>query len=334
MKLEYFPRVALGFWPTPLEPAKRLSEALGGPEIWIKRDDLSGLAMGGNKVRKLEFILAEALAQGADVVLTAGSAQSNHARQTAAACARFGLPCILILRGDPAAECQGSLLLDNLLGAEVRIYGGISQADRERIMYQVANELRAAGRRPYVIPVGGSCGLGALGHALAVKEIADQAEALGLKIDVLITSSSSGGTQAGLILGQRLYNLNWQVWGISADLSVSELATVVAQVANQGARLLGMDEFNPKDVIAYDDWVGPGYGVMTQECREAILLLARTEGILLDPVYTGKAMAGLINLACRGLLSKRHKVLFLHTGGTPALFAYRAELLSAQSERH
>ena len=320
-----FPRFPLGTFPTPLEPLPRLTAALGGPDLWVKRDDESGLALGGNKVRKLELLLGEALAQQADVVLTTGGAQSNHARLTAAAAKRAGLGCILVLRGDPALAPQGNLLLDHLLGADVRVFA-CRPEERAIRMAQIADEQRAAGRRPYVIPLGGSTGLGALGYALAAKELADQASAQRLRVDHVIVSSSSGGTQAGLVLGTRLYGLPWRVWGITPDATEVELQALVADVASQAAALLGLPPIPPAEIIVRDAYVGPGYGVMTPECRQAIRLVARTEGLLLDPVYTGKAMSGLIDLIRRGILKKGETVVFWHTGGTPALFAYAAEL--------
>jgi D-cysteine desulfhydrase family pyridoxal phosphate-dependent enzyme len=328
-RLELLPRVSLGRWPTPLEPAPRLTAALGGPDIWIKRDDLSTLALGGNKVRKLEFLLGDALAQGADVVLTVGGVQSNHSRQTAAAAARVGLRCILILNGQAGATPQGNLLLDELLGAEVRLYPGISAAERDRIMHQTAEGLRAQGHHPYAIPLGASTGLGAMGYTLAARELAEQAEALGMALDGVVVSSSSGGTQAGLLLGQRLFDLPWAVWGISPDLAAAELRSLVADVASQGAALLGLSPVRAAQVLVYDDYVGPGYGIMTPVIKEAIHLAARTEGVFLDPVYTAKTMTGLIDLVRRGVLVKGQTIVFWHTGGTPTLFAYAQELAPA-----
>lgn len=326
MNIDEFARFALGAFPTPLEPLPRLSALLGGPTIWVKRDDQTGLALGGNKVRKLELLLGDALAQHADVALTTGAAQSNHARLTAAAARRAGLDCILILRGDPSQPPQGNLLLDHLLGAQVRIYD--SQAgERAALLARAAEEQRAAGRKPYVIPLGGSNGLGALAYAMAAGELAEQAAAIGLRVDHIVVSSSSGGTQGGLVLGCRRYGLPWKVWGISPDLSETDLQETVAAVASSGAALLGEPPFQPEQIAAVDGYVGPGYGKMTPECRQAIRLVAQTEGLLLDPVYTGKAMAGLVDLARRGTWDRGENVVFWHTGGTPALFAYEDELV-------
>ncbi len=325
MKLDQFPRVRLGNLPTPLEHAPRLTAALGGPDIWIKRDDLTGLALGGNKTRKLEFVLAEALTQGADVVLTTGGPQSNHARQTAAACARLGLRCVLVLRGDPTVARQGNLLLDDLLGAEVRILN-IAREERAAAMASIADELRLQGHRPYVIPLGASTGLGALGYVAAAQELAAQIRQAGLDVDAVILCSSSGGTHAGLLVGRSLCGESWPVWGISNDDARAGLTKAVARVAAEATSLLGMASLPDGEIIVYDEYIGPGYGIMTDACREAMGLVAQTEGVLLDPVYTGKAMAGLIGLVRQGVLKRGQTVVFVHTGGVPALFAYGSDL--------
>jgi len=327
--LNRFPRVNLGTWPTPLEPALRLSAALGGPEIWIKRDDLSTLGLGGNKVRKLEYLLADALAKGCDVILTTGAAQSNHARLTAAACARLGLRCVLVLRGKPdqgrPGRLEGNLLLDHLFGAEVRLVD-CHPDERNAIMTAMAAEMATAGHQPYTIPVGGSTGLGALGYARCAQEIAAQAASFGLRIDVVVSSSSSGGTQGGLVLGQKGLRLPFAVWGISADYSRAELQALVSRVATEAATLVDGPVVTPAEVCAFDEYVGPGYGVVTEGCREAVRLFASTEGIILDPVYTGKAAAGLIDLIRRKELRPGQRVVFIHTGGSPAIFAYGPEM--------
>lgn len=327
MRPEEFPRIPLGHFPTPLHPLPRLSALLGGPALWIKRDDQSGLALGGNKVRKLELLMADAQAMGADVVLTTGGLHSNHCRLTAAAAVRAGLKCILILRGDPNEPLTGNLLLDHLLGADVRVFD-CRPEEREVIMERVAEEERAAGRRPYVIPLGGSNGLGAMAYALAMRETSEQAAALGLRVDHVVVASSSGGTHAGMVLGCRYYGLPWKVWGISPDLSETDLQETVARVLARGASMLGEGPVEPEEIVAVDAYVGPGYGVMTPECRGAIRLAAETEGLLLDPVYTGKAFAGLIGLARQGTWRQDENVVFWHTGGLPALFEYERELLA------
>ncbi len=320
------PRVQLGYLPTPLERASNLTRALGGPQVWFKRDDLIGLGLGGNKVRKLEFLLADALTKGADTVVTTGAAQSNHARITAAAARKLGLRVVLVLRGAPDTPRQGNLLLDDLTGANVRLVRWATPAERDELLIQVAEEVEAEGGRPYIIPLGGSNGLGALGYVVAAQELQAQARQQRLNVTCVITSSSSGGTQGGLALGAKLFGAPFAIWGISADLRSEPLQQMVIGVIAEAARLLGCPTLEAKELTVFDDYVGPGYGIVTRETGAAIRLVAETEGIFLDPVYTGKAMAGLIDLVKKGTLGPGQTVIFLHTGGTPALFAYQKEL--------
>jgi D-cysteine desulfhydrase family pyridoxal phosphate-dependent enzyme len=319
------PRLHLAHLPTPLEPLPHLSAALG-PRLWIKRDDQTGLAAGGNKTRKLEFLLAEAQRREADTLLTVGGPQSNHCRQTAAAAARLGLRCVLVLGGHAGqARAGGNLLLDHLLGAEV-IWAG--ERTREAVMDERAEAERAAGRQPYAIPLGGSTALGAAGYALAMAELLEQARAAGVRFDRVVVASSSGGTQAGLVAGARLHGFEGEVLGISIDEERAALQSTVARLAAETAALLGQPHALAPDDISVDaNYLGGGYGVMGQPEREAIRLFALTEGILLDPVYTGRAAAGLLDLVRRGTIGRGETVLFWHTGGTPALFAYADELL-------
>jgi D-cysteine desulfhydrase len=307
----------------------RLSEALGGLEIWIKRDDQTGLATGGNKTRKLEYLIADALAQGADVVLTTGAAQSNHCRQTAAAAARAGLDCVLVLRGGPLPREQwdGNLLLDDLLGA--RIWWARDE-DSPVAMEAAAEAERAAGRKPYSIPIGGSNMVGASAYVLAFQELWDQIVAGGLiPFDRVVFASGSGGTQAGMVVGARACGYGGQVLGISVSKTAEELGEAVAALLAPTASYLDLElEFGPEAVQVEDGYLGAGYGVLTDAERSAVRHVARLEGILLDPVYTGKAMAGLLDLVRRGEIGASEKVLFWHTGGTPALFAYTAGLLA------
>lgn len=315
-------RIHLAHLPTPIEPLRRLSEYLGGPQIFIKRDDQTGLATGGNKTRKLEFLLAEALAQGADTLITPGAAQSNHARQTAAAAARAGLRCVLVLRQPTTGDKpQGNWLLDELLGAEIRWV-----ADKTQVaptMQAVAQEVRAQGRAPYLIPYGGSNPTGAAGYVAAMEEIAAQGQ-----FDHVVFASSSGGTHAGLAVGARALNYPGRILGISVDEKVDDLKTFVARLASETAAHLGLAlRFTPDDICANADYLGGGYGVMGRLEREAIYLAARLEGLLLDPVYTGRAFGGLIDLIRKGTFRRDERVLFLHTGGLPALFAYHDQLM-------
>jgi len=326
MKLSKLPRQSLGFLPTPLIELKRLSNFLKGPRIWIKRDDQTGLAFGGNKTRKLEFLVGAALAQGADTLVTGGAAQSNHCRQTAAAAAMCGLECHLALGGAAPAAPQianGNLLLNGLLGAHIHWCG--EQRKGEQIPQLVA-QLKAAGKSPYVVPYGGSSKVGALGYVDAVRELDTQLNAIGEKISHMVFASSSGGTHAGLILGKQIFGIESNIIGILIEKeSAGEvpLEQTIVALANDVAVYLGVDaRFSQNDVQLNADYLGGGYGVVGDLEREAIALLASQEGILLDPVYTARAMAGLIDLIRRGEFSPDDNVLFWHTGGGPALFAY------------
>lgn len=320
-------RFPLATLPTPLEPMHRLRAALGGPELWIKRDDQTGLATGGNKTRKLEFLIADALEQAADVVLTVGAAQSNHCRQTAAAAARAGLDCVLVLAGDPLPRDQwtGNLLLDDLFGARILWSGA---RDRLAALEAAAEAERAAGWNPYVIPYGGSNPIGASAYALAFEELWNQMLAeSGRSIDRIVFASSSGGTHAGLVVGAKVCGYPGQVLGISVDKTAGHLREGVFALLGPTAERLALDlPFGPDDVQIDDRHLGPGYGIPTHAEIEAIRLVAEMEGILLDPVYTGKAMGGLIDLIRRGEIRSGERVLFWHTGGMPALFAYARDL--------
>ncbi len=315
------PRVRFTSGPTPVDPLPRLSKELGGPRLFIKRDDLTGLAGGGNKTRKLEFLVADALLKRADTLITLGAVQSNHCRQTAAAAARMGLKCILVLRGHAPAEPVGNLLLDQLLGAQLRWAG---DRTREEVMDEVVAEERAAGRNPYPIPVGGSNPLGATAYAVAMQEFTSQAKE---HFDRIIFASSSGGTHAGMVAGAILTGYAGQVLGISVDEELAPLQQLVAGIANGIFRLLGEDRsVQARDICADAGYLGAGYAIMGPPEREAIHLFARYEGILLDPVYTGRAAAGMVDLIRRGTIAKHETILFWHTGGIPALWAYMDEL--------
>ncbi len=313
------PRLGFAHLPTPLEALPRLSQHLGGPRLLVKRDDQTGLATGGNKARKLEFLAATAQAQGADTLVTGGAVQSNHSRQTAAAAARLGLHCVLVLRGDPpSAVPHGNLLLDRLVGAEVRfVQGPLTEA-----LPATVEALREAGRRPYLVPYGGSNAVGATGYVAAMEELMAQLQARTERVDYVLFASSSGGTQAGLVVGARALGFEGQIIGISVDQPAADLRAHVAQLANATAAHLQLAHtFTAGDVNVNDAYVGAGYGVMGELERHAIHTLARTEGLLLDPVYTGRAFGGLLDLIDRGALEQDATVLFWHTGGTPALFA-------------
>ena len=313
-------RVSIAHLPTPLEPLPRLTAQLGGPELWVKRDDQTGLATGGNKARKLEFLVADALAAEADTLITGGAAQSNHSRQTAAAAAKFGLESVLVLRGEEPQETQGNLLLDRLLGAEIRWAG---QQPVPEMMERVADELRAAGRRPYVVPYGGSNPVGACGYVAAMEELLAQCAERELHFDHIVVSSSSGGTHVGMEVGARALGYETHILGISIDLHTEPLQRRLSDLATATAEYLGLDlTFAPQDFSVKDDYLGGGYGVVSDLERDAIRTVARSEGLLLDPVYTGRAFGGLLDLIRRGVFEREERVLFWHTGGTTGLFGY------------
>jgi D-cysteine desulfhydrase family pyridoxal phosphate-dependent enzyme len=312
------PRVELVHAPTPLEVADRLAAALDKPPhtVLVKRDDATGLALGGNKVRKLEFVLAEALAAGADCLVTGAGVQSNAARATAAAAARFGLGCVLVLDGEPPASVSGNLLLDQLLGAEVVFHPVASNEELELMLEQTAAEQRAAGRRPYVIPVGASTPLGALGYVRAVDELFLQCADLVVEPTVVVVATGSAGTHAGLVAG---FGDHARVLGVRVGTR-ENLADRVDALAAAAAEIAGRDV--PRGNAWLDDGqLGEGYGAHTDACIEAMSLAARTEGLILDPVYTGKALAGLV-AACRdGRIARDDVVVFCHTGGAPGLLS-------------
>jgi len=331
MQLARFPRRHLVHGPTPLEPLERLSAALGGPTLFVKRDDCTGLALGGNKTRKLEFLVADALAAGADTLVTAGGVQSNHCRQTAAAAAKHGLRCELVLArnvasNNPHYDRTGNVLLDRMFGATLNFVGRDSDFPTE--LENMAEAVRARGGRPYVIPIGGSTPVGALGYVACGQELLQQAAALPVVVDAVVHCSGSGGTQAGLLNG--LAGSGVPVIGVSCAAPAPEIEAMVLALANATAEKLGGGtRFTPADVEVVDGYVGPGYGVPTPEMLEALEMCARLEGLLLDPVYTGKAMAGLIGLVRGGRFKPSETVVFIHTGGVPALFAYEDTLTAS-----
>jgi D-cysteine desulfhydrase len=317
-------RIALGHFPTRIEKLERLSRHLGGPEIYVKRDDQTGLATGGNKVRKLEFLFADALAQQCDHVVTLGGPQSNHVRQTAAAAARLGLRCSLVLRGNPPPQRLGNLLLDELFGAAIHWSGARTRGE---VAAELMPSLKASGAKPYLIPVGGSNGLGAFGYAAAMIEALDQLAAQNLAITTMAVASSSAGTQAGMVVGAAARNFPGRVLGMSIDATEAELKTHVTKIALETAKLAGANFTAASlrvDVNA--NYLGGGYSVVGDLERDAIRTVARTEGLLLDPVYTGRAMGGLIDLIRRGEIDRKEKILFWHTGGTAALSAFADKL--------
>jgi L-cysteate sulfo-lyase len=326
--LDNFPRVSLAHLPTPLEHLPRLSKHLGGPRIYVKRDDCTGLASGGNKTRKLEFSMAAALEEGADTIVTVGAVQSNHVRQTAAAACKLGLKCEILLEhriADPTEYYTGSgnVLLDRIFGANLREYPG--GTDFDAAMDEVADEVRAQGGKPYIIPGGASNEIGALGYVNCAIELLGQAEEQGLAIDHIVTATGSAGTQGGLIVGLRAMGSSVPLLGIGVSVPSNEQEEKVYKLACETAEYIGKPGCVAReDVVANCDYIGDGYGVPTESMNEAVLMLARTEGMLFDPVYSGKGLAGMIDLIRNGSLTGN--IVFLHTGGSAALFAYADQL--------
>ena len=326
MQLSRFPRIRLAHLPTPLEPMPRLSALLGGPEIWIKRDDCTGLSTGGNKTRKLEFLMAEAVAMGADIVLTQGATQSNHARQTAAAAAKLGMDCHILLEdrtgyNEPNYRLNGNVLLDVLHGATIEHRG--PGLDMNAEMMAVAEDLRAKGRNPYAIVGGGSNPTGALGYVNCALELLGQMADGGLTFDHMVTATGSAGTHAGLIVGLKALNAQLPLLGIGVRAPKETQEANVFRLAQAVEEKLGIQgAVAPGDVVANCDYIGKGYGIPAESTLEAIDLFARQEAILLDPVYSGKGAAGLTDLVRRGHFSKGQRILFLHTGGAIGLTGY------------
>ena len=332
MNLAQFPRRRYTPGETPLEKAPRLTEALGGPDIYFKRDDQLGLAAGGNKTRKLEFLVADALAQGADTLITCGAVQSNHCRLTLAAAVKEGLACRLVLEervpGAYDPEASGNNYLFNLMGVET-VTVIPSGSDMMKAISKVADEVKAEGRHAYVIPVGGSNPIGATGYVACAQEIMAQTFEQGINIDYVVCASGSAGTHAGLVTGFYGCSMNVPVLGINVSRKKQDQENLVYDLAKRTAQHVGLNlEISRKAVTCFDEYVGPGYSLPTPEMAEAVRLVARTEGILLDPVYTGKTMAGLIDLVRKGFFNKDDTVLFLHTGGSPALYVYQDYLLN------
>ena len=332
MNLAQFPRRRYTPGETPLEKAPRLTEVLGGPDIYIKRDDLLGLAAGGNKTRKLEFLVADALAQGADTLITCGAVQSNHCRLTLAAAVKEGLECRLVLEervpGTYNPEATGNNFLFNLMGVEkVTVVPGAS--DMMKAMNKAADEVKAEGRKAYIIPGGGSNPIGATGYVACAQEIMAQTFEQGINIDYLVCASGSAGTHAGLVTGFYGCNMNVPVLGINVSRKKQDQEELVYGLVKKTAKHVGLNFEIPREAVTcFDEYVGPGYSLPTPEMAEAVRLVARTDGILLDPVYTGKTMAGLIDLVRKDFFKKDDTVLFLHTGGSPALYVYQDYLLN------
>lgn len=342
-KIEEYPRKNLIHLPTPFQKLDNLSQVLGGPDIYMKRDDLTGLAFGGNKSRKLEFIIQDVLDKKAEVIITWASLQSNWCLQTAAAARKFGIKPILLLfkTSHLPEEYDGNLLLDFILDADVRIKtvepGEMLQLeDIQVIIEEVANEVREWGYTPYIAPIGGSMvggsmekPLGAISYVNAYAEIVGQAEGLGLEANYILHASGSGGTQAGLVVGAKALSDDVKVLGISVSSDTETYGDDIFSIAQDTEKALGLDFIvKREDVIVFDEYIKEGYGVLNKEVSEALRMVAVKEGIYLDPVYTGKAMTALIDLIRKGDFKKKDKIVFFHTGGTPALFPHKSDLLN------
>ena len=326
-KVAQLPQVDLGHFPTPLEECSRLSAALGGPRIFMKREDCSGLAFGGNKVRQLTFTIGDAVAQGADTIVHGAASQSNHCRQAAAACGKLGLKCYLRLARDHKSILQGNLLLSNLAGADVEIVDVPFGPELDVVKYELAEKLKAQGLKPYVVASPRSTALAAVAFTWCIAEIAQQQRQLGIDADWIYTASV-GGTQAGLVLGTKTLALKMKPFGIAPIRWEGKLERL-RTAANSAAEFLELDtSVTDADIQNTDDYIGEAYGYLTRECIDALKLVVKTEGIFLDPVYTAKAMACLIDHIQQGKLGRDDTVIFLHTGGTPAIFAYQEELVA------
>ncbi|OQQ03459.1 D-cysteine desulfhydrase [Vibrio campbellii] len=327
MHLSRYPRLNFAHLDTPLELMENLSKELGGPNIWIKRDDCTGLAGGGNKTRKLEFLMADAVNHKADVIITQGATQSNHARQTAAIATRLNIECYVLLEDRTSSEdvdynYNGNVMLDQLFGAKLSKYPG--GTDMNAAMEDLAASLRSEGKKPYIIPGGGSNHIGALGYVNCALEIIKQSNDLGLKVDHVVHATGSAGTQAGLVTGFVLSNSHIPVLGVGVRVDQTTQEQNVFNLAQRTAAHLNAEgKVARSDVVANCDYVGEGYGIPAPSTIEAINMFSRCEGILLDPVYSGKGAAGLIDLVRKGHFKSGENIVFVHTGGSQALFGYR-----------
>ena len=319
-------KISFAGFPTPLQRMTNLSKVLGGPSLLVKRDDMTDLAFGGNKARKLEFLFADAKDKGADIIIATGAIQSNCACMVASAARRLGMKPVLVLVGKEPEEIDGNLLLDKLLSVEIRFIDdyGPNLLDT---LNSLADEFREKGHNPYVIPAGASNPLTVLGYALAMEELVNQFNTLGENFDSIVCACGTGGTQAGLILGAKLLDVEAKILGVNVFASKEYASRQIVQLVNGSAKLLDFDlSVTVEEVTVFDDYIKEGYGVLNKAVTDAIKLVAETEGIFLDPIYTGKTMVALIDLIKKGYFKKDDNVVFFHTGGLPALFLYRNEL--------
>ena len=319
-------KISFAGFPTPLQRMPRLSKVLGGPSLFVKRDDMTDLAFGGNKARKLEFLFADAKDKGADVMIAMGAVQSNCACIVASAARRLGMKPVLVLVGKEPDVYDGNLLLDRLLSAEIKFVDGYGP-HVEDLMNSLAEEFKAKGHKPYIIPVGASVPLTVPGYALAMEELVNQFSVIGENFDYVVCACGTGGTQAGLILGAKLLDVTAKILGVNVFASKEDASRQIVQLVNGSAKLLDFDlSIVPEEVTVFDEYIKEGYGVLNNEVTEALKLVAESEGIFLDPVYTGKAMVALMDLIKKGYFKEDDNVVFFHTGGLPALFLYRNEL--------
>ena len=326
--LDAIPRHNLAEYPTPLIRARRLRDQIGGPDIWFKRDDLISFALGGNKVRALEVILQDALNNGANTLVTGAGVQSNHVRATAAVAAYSNMDCVAVYWGDEPAAIDGNYRVTRMLGAQVRFTGDPERSSVDAYIGKVADELKAQGKHPYPIPRGGACALGALGHVIAVLELKSQCERYAIEPDAIVFAAGSGGTYAGWLLGTRLLGLGWQLECYTVSREPDELSEQVAMLATDAARLVGLDiSFTQDDARVHGGVIGAGYGIPSAEGADAIRTTSRNAGLLLDPTYTGKAMAGYLHGLAAGKFDHYKTVVFIHTGGEPAFFAGNGDWL-------
>lgn len=322
MNFKYPKRLTLANLPTPIV---KLRDSANSPSIYMKRDDLTGIALSGNKIRKLEFVAVDALKQGADTLITCGGIQSNHARATAVTATMLGLKSILVLRGEQPEIADGNLLMNNILGAEIRFITAEEYSNSVMdIMSDIAHNLESKGRKGYVIPEGASDALGAIGYMHAIKEIREQAELLDLEFDYIVNATGSGGTQAGLIMGKKLYDYSPAILGVNVCDDASYFENKIMNIIKSAEEKFGNRfKIKSRDIKIADGYVGMGYALNKPDEIEFIVDFARTHGIFLDPVYTGKAMIGLYDLIKKGKFNKRNKILFIHTGGIYGIFPKR-----------
>lgn len=326
MNISSLPRYPLATLPTPLDELPRLSQELGA-RVVMKRDDLTGFAMGGNKARKLEFLVADALEKNCDVLVTGGGVQSNHIRTTAAAARKAGMDAVGVFFSSPSGQVNGNLLLDEILGAQL-IYAQADKHETELAIQRACEDLRAHGKNPYLIPVGGSTPLGVISYMLAVQELLEQLRAQNVSLDAVVITTGSCGTHAGVLAGMKMFGADVPVHGITVSRPRAECLDRVARLVHETAQFLEHNiVLNENDIIVHDAYIGEAYAKITPQARAAIQRVARLEGIFLDPVYTAKTMAGLIDLVERGIFKQGSTILFWHTGGAPGIFGFPHDIL-------